>query len=161
MQYTMHSTPEMYALNSFCFRPWISLIWEISVRNRRQNSYLFGPRLFLNHTKWILRSIYVLTDKRSGPWGPIICCRSTDYGPWGPIIGCRSTDYGPCGPIIGFRLIDYGPWGLYIRNSCRNIWFVRSICGFFVRKYDLWGPCKDFCGRKMIEDFEINNFDEK
>ena len=36
--------------NSFSFRPWISLIWEISARKARQNAAFFGARLFPNHT---------------------------------------------------------------------------------------------------------------
>ena len=32
--------------NSFSFRAWIGLIWEISPRKLRQSSWNFGPRLF-------------------------------------------------------------------------------------------------------------------
>ena len=37
--------------NSFSFRAWISLIWEISGHLSDQSSWFFGARLFCKHTK--------------------------------------------------------------------------------------------------------------
>ena len=41
------SLPWIDTLNSFSFRPWIGLIWEISARNRHQISSFFGARFFV------------------------------------------------------------------------------------------------------------------
>ena len=47
-QCTMHNTQytRNYPWNSFRFRPWIDLIWQISARKARQNEAFFGARAF-------------------------------------------------------------------------------------------------------------------
>ena len=41
----------MSSRNSFSFRAWIGLIWEISAPKARQNAAFFGARLFCQNTK--------------------------------------------------------------------------------------------------------------
>ena len=168
MQNTMHITQHWIC---FSFRPWISLIWEILARNRRQISSFFGARLFWNHTNSVWRSIYglfhqkyrhwgpmicfILTDYRY--WGPIICLRLTDYGHWGPIICFRLTDYLHWGAIICFRVTDYGHWGPKICFRWTDYGHWGPKISFRLTDYGHWGPHKEFFpkGEAKVQTYTI------
>ena len=125
------SLPWIDTSNSFSFRPWIDLIWEISTRNRRQISSFFGARLFCQITKMLgiidIWYIHVFRDTvsekcscpnmgRARPHGPGPWARA-HIGPWpGAHMGLAHIDM-ISSPLISVNLTEI--------NGCESALIVR------------------------------------